>query len=228
MVVFAEGTREYCILKIRKLVCWLLFSACNIFCSINASDFYSENHNYIRATETLIEQYGDMDVSVYSTDEEKYIESMQNYGFLYYKPMNGEMWFLQVGSSEYPMGLSVDRINFFTINKDEVDMKRYNDISNNIVENSQSNIMYLKFDESDFEKKINCDEIEILKDDMEIRVSCKEKPSNIILVLDGQILPYEYIDGYCIHKFDKEVTNSEDSSLVLYNFKNLPSINIEL
>lgn len=63
------------------LVCWLLFSACNIFCSINASDFYSENHNYIRATETLIEQYGDMDVSVYSTDEEKYIGSMQNYVF---------------------------------------------------------------------------------------------------------------------------------------------------
>ena len=65
-------------------------------------------------------------------------------------------------------------------------------------------------------------------DDMEIKVSCKEKPSNIILVLDGQILPYEYIDGYCIYKFDKEVTNSEDSSLVLYNFKNLTSANIEL
>ena len=90
------------------------------------------------------------------------------------------------------------------------------------------NILYLKFDESDFEKQTNCDEIEILRGDREIRVSCKEKPSNIILVLDGQILPYEYIDGYCIYKFDKEVTNSEDSSLVLYNFKNLTSINIEL
>lgn len=88
--------------------------------------------------------------------------------------------------------------------------------------------MYLKFDESDFEKQTNCDEIEILRGDREIRVSCKEKPSNIILVLDGQILPYEHIDGYCVYKFDKEVTNSEDSSLVLYNFKNLTSINIEL
>lgn len=210
------------------LVCWLLFSACNIFCSVNASDFYSENHNYIRTTQKLIEQYGDMDVSVYSTDEQKYIGSMQNYAFLLYKPMNAEMWFLQAGFSEYPMGLSLDRVNFFTINKDEVDMKKYNSISNNIVEDSQSNILYLKFDESDFEKQTNCDEIEILRGDREIRVSCKEKPSNIILVLDGQILPYEYIDGYCIYKFDKEVTNSEDSSLVLYNFKNLTSINIEL
>lgn len=77
-----------------------------------------------------------MDVSVYSTDEQKYIGSMQTYVFLLYKPMNAEMWFLQAGFSEYPMGLSLDRVNFFTINKDEVDMKKYNSISNNIVEDS--------------------------------------------------------------------------------------------
>lgn len=52
---------------------------------------------YIQATKELINEYGNEQVSVYSTDMENYLGSLQSFGFLYRGNLDGEFWFLQSG-----------------------------------------------------------------------------------------------------------------------------------
>ena len=56
-------------------------------------NFYADNHSYIKATKELINEYGNEQVSVYSTDMENYLGSLQSFGFLYRGNLDGEFWF---------------------------------------------------------------------------------------------------------------------------------------
>ena len=75
----------------------MLFAGVNVYCSLDASEFYADNHSYIKATKELINEYGNEQVSVYSTDMENYLGSLQSFGFLYRGNLDGEFWFLQSG-----------------------------------------------------------------------------------------------------------------------------------
>ena len=59
------------------------FAGVNVYCSLDASEFYADNHSYIKVTKELINEYGNEQVSVYSTDMENYLGSLQSFGFLY-------------------------------------------------------------------------------------------------------------------------------------------------
>ena len=209
------------------IVCWILFASINICCSVDASRFYSENHDYIQSTRKLIKEYGAQKVSVYSTDVEKYIGALQNYSFLYHNQLEGEIWFLQAGFTEEPINMSTDRIVFFTIDKKNVDMEKYNEVPYAVIGNPKSKIFYFRFDESLFEEKKNFDGIKIVKTDKEIIVTCGESETDIILVMNGEIMPCKYQDGAYIYKIDGELWDSV-SEVVMYNFNDLTSMSIEL
>lgn len=206
------------------ILCWSIFAAVNIFCSIDANEFYSDNHDYIFTTKELITEYGTEQVTVYSTDMENYIGSLQSFGFLYHNQLEGEIWFLQAGFTDEPININKDRINVFTINKNMVDMERYNEIPYAVIENIESDIFYLLFDKSFFKEIKKSDEININETDNDIVITCNASDS--ILIINENIMPYKYDNGTYVYYIDKNLLDEKIDAAV-YNFSDLTLINIQ-
>ena len=50
--------------------------------------------------------------------------------------------------------------------------------------------------------KIN-DNIEVNETENEIVIKCKEEPSNIVLLVNQMIMPYQYEDGACVYHIER-------------------------
>ena len=51
--------------------------------------------------------------------------------------------------------------------------------------------------------KIN-DNIEVNETENEIVIKCKEEPSNIVLLVNQMIMPYQYVDGACVYHIERD------------------------
>ena len=209
------------------VICWLLFAGVNVYCSLDASEFYADNHSYIKATKELINEYGNEQVSVYSTDMENYLGSLQSFGFLYRGNLDGEFWFLQSGFSQSPISINPERVNFFTLKNSMIDKEKYDKISDNVVKSDFSNVLYVRFDDNVFLLNRTNRNIEVTKTENEIVIKCKEEPSNIVLLVNQMIMPYQYEDGACVYHIERDWIG-DTSKAVLYRFSDLTLTHIEL
>lgn len=209
------------------VICWLLFAGVNVYCSLDASEFYADNHSYIKATKELINEYGNEQVSVYSTDMENYLGSLQSFGFLYRGNLDGEFWFLQSGFSQSPISINPERVNFFTLKNSMIDKEKYDKISDYVVKSDFSNVLYVRFDDNVFLLNRTNRNIEVTKTENEIVIKCKEEPSNIVLLVNQMIMPYQYEDGACVYHIERDWIG-DTSKAVLYRFSDLTLTHIEL
>lgn len=209
------------------VICWLLFAGVNVYCSLDASEFYADNHSYIKATKELINEYGNEQVSVYSTDMENYLGSLQSFGFLYRGNLDGEFWFLQSGFSQSPISINPERVNFFTLKNSMIDKEKYDKISDNVVKSDFSNVLYVRFGDNVFLLNRTNRNIEVTKTENEIVIKCKEEPSNIVLLVNQMIMPYQYEDGACVYHIERDWIG-DTSKAVLYRFSDLTLTHIEL
>ena len=70
-------------------------------------------------------------------------------------------------------------------------------------------------------------EIKVTKTENEIVIKCKEEPSNIVLLVNQMIMPYQYEDGACVYHIERDWIG-DTSKAVLYRFSDLPLTHIEL
>ena len=69
--------------------------------------------------------------------------------------------------------------------------------------------------------------IEVTKTENEIVIKCKEEPSNIVLLVNQMIMPYQYEDGACVYHIERDWIG-DTSKAVLYRFSDLTLTHIEL
>lgn len=105
--------------------------------------------------------------------------------------------------------------------------KKYDKISDNVVKSDFSNVLYVWFDDNVFSLNRTNGNIEVTKTENEIVIKCKEEPSNIVLLVNQMIMPYQYEDGACVYHIERDWIG-DTSKAVLYRFSDLTLTHIEL
>lgn len=108
-----------------------------------------------------------------------------------------------------------------------IDKEKYDKISEYVVKGDSSNVSYIRFNDNVFSiNKIN-DNIEVNETENEIVIKCKEEPSNIVLLVNQMIMPYQYEDGACVYHIERDWIG-DTSKVALYRFSDLTLTHIEL
>lgn len=84
-----------------------------------------------------------------------------------------------------------------------------------------------RFDDNVFLLNRTNGNIEVTKTENEIVIKCKEEPSNIVLLVNQMIMPYQYEDGACVYHIERDWIG-DTSKAVLYRFSDLTLTHIEL